>query len=421
MARPSVPEGAARTPPAGNAPAAPSSNDEDTVSDRPPPDAGARRRTPGVGEPERASSTKRIQDRKRPGEPEGLPDSKRLPKRRARTLTEIVAANTNPLPPASVAEPAPFTPEDEAALRRAVATLERPSFVARLSSAAGAPLDFIGRNLPAPVMDGVGRAAEAAMRTSLRVALRTLPKEAEAKEAETKATAQDKAEVAEIDPYVAPAEEAPSPRGLAALPALLRQSAARWSGSGEFAHKAMVAASGALGGVLGLTTLAIELPVSTTIMLRAIAQIAREEGEDLADPEAALACVQVFALGGGRAPAANLAESGYFAVRGVMARTLSEAVRYAGQRGLAGESAPALVRYAAQVASRFGIVVSQKVAAQAVPVIGALGGAAVNTAFMDHFQAIARAHFTVRRLERAHGREAVHAAYERERATLATA
>ena len=93
-------------------------------------------------------------------------------------------------------------------------------------------------------------------------------------------------------------------------------------------------------------------------------------------------------------------------------------MRYAGQRGLAGEGAPALVRYAAQVASRFGLVVSQKVAAQAVPVLGALGGAAVNAAFMDHFQAIARAHFTVRRLERAYGREAVHEAYERERADL---
>jgi hypothetical protein len=34
------------------------------------------------------------------------------------------------------------------------------------------------------------------------------------------------------------------------------------------------------------------------------------------------------------------------------------------------------------------------------PVIGALGNAAVNYAFIDDFQEIARAHFTVRRLER---------------------
>jgi hypothetical protein len=48
-----------------------------------------------------------------------------------------------------------------------------------------------------------------------------------------------------------------------------------------------------------------------------------------------------------------------------------------------------------------------------VPVVGALGGAAVNYAFIDHFQDVARAHFTVRRLERAYGKDAVHVAYER--------
>ncbi|WP_163360772.1 EcsC family protein, partial [Klebsiella aerogenes] len=63
-------------------------------------------------------------------------------------------------------------------------------------------------------------------------------------------------------------------------------------------HKAMAAASGAIGGAFGIATLAVELPVSTTLMLRAIAEIAREEGEDIDTPEGALACVQVFALGG---------------------------------------------------------------------------------------------------------------------------
>ena len=72
-----------------------------------------------------------------------------------------------------------------------------------------------------------------------------------------------------------------------------------------------------------------------------------------------------------------------------------------------------LVRLIAQIASRFGVAVTQKLAAQAVPVIGALGGAAVNYAFIDHFQEVARAHFVVRRLERRYGKEAVRAAYDR--------
>ena len=56
--------------------------------------------------------------------------------------------------------------------------------------------------------------------------------------------------------------------------------------------------SGAIGGAFGFAALAVELPISTTILLRSIAEIARAEGEDLSRPEARLACLEVFALGG---------------------------------------------------------------------------------------------------------------------------
>jgi hypothetical protein len=122
--------------------------------------------------------------------------------------------------------------------------------------------------------------------------------------------------------------------------------------------------------------------------------------------------LQVFALGGlkGEADAAN---SGYFAVRGLLAKSVAEAARFIVDRGVVAEGAPVLVRLIAQIASRFGVVVRQKLAVQAVPVIGALGGAAVNYAFIDHFQEIVRAHFIVRRLERRYGKEAVRTAYEK--------
>jgi hypothetical protein len=67
----------------------------------------------------------------------------------------------------------------------------------------------------------------------------------------------------------------------------------------------------------------------------------------------------------------------------------------------------------AAVAARFGAPVGVKLAAQAAPVVGAAGGAAVNLAFLEHYRAVARAHFAVRRLERTHGTTAVRAAYER--------
>jgi hypothetical protein len=179
----------------------------------------------------------------------------------------------------------------------------------------------------------------------------------------------------------------------------------------EAIHKGLAVLSGGVGGAFGIASLPVELPVSTTLILRAVAEIARQEGEDLSNPETALACLQVFALGG-RAETDDFTESSYFAVRGALAKTVTEATRYIGGRGLLEEGAPILARLAAQIASRFGVVVSQKVAAQAVPIIGALGGAAVNAAFMAHFQSIARAHFCVRRLERQYGKSVVQAAYE---------
>jgi hypothetical protein len=95
-----------------------------------------------------------------------------------------------------------------------------------------------------------------------------------------------------------------------------------------------------------------------------------------------------------------------------MARSVARAVQQVAERGLIDESASAIVRLLGQIGSRFGVAVSQKLAAQAVPVVGALGGAAVNAAFTEHFQTLARGHFTVRRLERIYGRVVVRAAYE---------
>ena len=72
-----------------------------------------------------------------------------------------------------------------------------------------------------------------------------------------------------------------------------------------------------------------------------------------------------------------------------------------------------------QIAARFGVVVSQKLAAQAVAELGSVGGAAVNLAFIEHFQEVARGHFTVRRLERTYGVAAVRSEYERLKSELA--
>jgi hypothetical protein len=252
--------------------------------------------------------------------------------------------------------------EDVIALRSAVATLEHPGLAARVGEIAGKPIELLGRALPEAASKAVAAATTKALNAALAVALRTMQNEPKA--------------------------------------------------ASSLLHKALVATSGAVGGSFGLAAMPIELPISTIIMLRSIGDVARSEGEDLTSPETALACLQVFALGGLKGKA-DAAESGYFAVRGLLAKSVAEAARFIAERGGVAEGAPILVRLIAQIASRFGVVVTQKLAAQAVPVIGALGGAAVNYAFIDHFQDVARAHFLVRKLERSYGKDTVRAAYER--------
>lgn len=175
-------------------------------------------------------------------------------------------------------------------------------------------------------------------------------------------------------------------------------------------HKAAVMATGGIGGVFGLPALSVELPVSTAIMLRSIADIARSERENIRQADTQTACIEVFALGG-PGTGDDAAESGYFVVRAALAQNVSKASEYLTRKGLVEEGAPALVRLIVQVAQRFSIQVSEKAAAQAIPAIGAAGGALINTLFIDHFQHMARGHFIVRRLERYYGRGAVEAAY----------
>jgi len=176
-------------------------------------------------------------------------------------------------------------------------------------------------------------------------------------------------------------------------------------------HKLGVAVSGGVGGFFGISAIAVELPISTTIMLRSIADIARSEGESVSQVEVKLACLEVFALGG-TSDADDGTESGYYAVRAALAKSVADAAEFLATKTLTEEGAPVLVRFIAKVAERFSIQITEKAAAQAVPAIGAAGGAIINTVFMDHFQDMAKGHFVVRRLERKHGKELVQKIYQ---------
>jgi hypothetical protein len=264
---------------------------------------------------------------------------------------------------------------DTLALTDAVRALERPSVGARFANVVGSPIEHLIGMLPARASSVIAAAARKAIHGALNLSLRTL---------------------ATNGPL---SHGAPPP------------SSNGW-------HKAASAASGALGGAFGLVALGVELPVSTTIMMRSIADVARSEGADLADRQVQLECVMVLGLGGPGA-ADDAAEVGYFAVREAMTRAVSSAASHLARHGLAKEGAPALVRLITLIAEHYSVNVTEKAAAQLVPLLGAVGGAAINTIFIDHFQSVARGHFVVRRLERQYGVAAVREKYRELAAQLA--
>lgn len=181
--------------------------------------------------------------------------------------------------------------------------------------------------------------------------------------------------------------------------------------SSNFMHKVLAGTTGAAGGAVGIAGLPFELPLSTAIMLRSIMDIARSEGASIQDLQTKLDCLTVFALGG-ESSADDGSESGYFAVRMALAFAVTEASQYVLSKKVTEAGAPALVQLIALVARQFGVQVTQKAAAQAVPAIGALGGALINMVFIDHYQTMALGHFVVLRLEQQYGADQVRAVYQ---------
>ncbi|MCF6206604.1 MAG: EcsC family protein [Sulfurovum sp.] len=183
-------------------------------------------------------------------------------------------------------------------------------------------------------------------------------------------------------------------------------------------HKVLVGGSGAVGGFFGLPALAVELPVSTVLMLRSIADIAQSQGHDLNDPATAFACLEVFSLGSDRTHSDDAAESAYYSARAALAVQMRMALKAvekmstkAIQDALNRGQMPVLVKFIHAVAARFGVTVSEKLVAQTVPVLGAAGGAGINLMFIQHFQDMAEGHFVVKRLEKKYGEAFIRETY----------
>ncbi len=247
-------------------------------------------------------------------------------------------------------------------LETAANLLENPGLIAKVSDLIGTPIEVVLKSLPKGAGDTIMRVTHDSLMAAVNLAVKTM------------------------DP------------GIQGRPTTRR-------------HAALAGLAGGVGGAFGLIALPVELPITTTVIMRSIADIARSEGENLRLVESRLACLEVFAMGG-PSDVDDAAESGYFAVRTALAQAVSEAAKYAAKRAVVEDGAPVIVRLLAQIAARFNTVVGEKIVAQGVPIVGALGGATINVLFIEHFQDMARGHFIIRRLERKYGEDPVRAKYE---------
>jgi hypothetical protein len=231
-----------------------------------------------------------------------------------------------------------IAPADHAALKNAVKYLEGRNFAARLADYAGVPVNRVLGVLPKAINRQLSGLVRNAVMKGLAVAVDTL-------------------------------DDKP-PRS----PAM---------GFSSF----LAGVTGGVSGLFGLGALAVELPLTTTLMLRAIAEIAQHQGEDLSTLEAQLACLEVFAYGAKRNE--DHLDVGYYAARTLISKYTHDIAALALERGAIDASAPAVASLVSEVVSRFGLVVSDKVAAGALPILGAVGGATRSSHIKERYAELA--------------------------------
>lgn len=149
--------------------------------------------------------------------------------------------------------------------------------------------------------------------------------------------------------------------------------------------QAAVTAMGMAGGMGGLGTAMVELPMTVTMLLRAIEDVALEQGFALNEPGLDHDCLAVFAAAG---PLAG--DDG------------TDLAFLTTRMALSGKAVQAMI---ARVAPRLAAALGEKLAAQTVPLLGAAAGGTINWTYTRYYQRMAGVHFGLRRLAIEAGRD----------------
>ncbi|MGQ0565180.1 MAG: EcsC family protein [Gemmobacter sp.] len=162
---------------------------------------------------------------------------------------------------------------------------------------------------------------------------------------------------------------------------------------GPRAAQTVAMLTGAAGGVGGLPTALAEIPVTVTVFLHAIARAAETEGFDPDAPEIRAECLRVLSAG---SPLAG-----------------DDAVNTAFLSARLTLTGPAVSGLVATLAPGLAAILTRRLAAQMVPILGAVTGAALNAAYLGYYRELAAIRFALLRLGALHGAERVVADFAR--------
>jgi hypothetical protein len=273
-----------------------------------------------------------------------------------------------------------LNPQQLRFIEEAANFLEKPSALVKATDRLGKPLDKLQDYLPQPVQQLVKQALNHALKSALQAALKTLP-------------------AAKVNPH----------SWDEALNATRRMA---WT------HTAAVTTTGAIGGALGTAAMLVELPLTTSLILRSISSMAQQWGHDLRHSEIQMQCLYVFTLGSPKSSADDEMDAAYISARlayhGLIRELASfiathsvKDVIFALEKG----TFPALVKFASLFVPALERTVLRGVLTKSIPVMSAIGSAALNAAFCKYFTQAARYHFGLMHLENVHGTEQVHKHY----------
>ncbi len=258
--------------------------------------------------------------------------------------------------------------------------LEKPSSLVTATDKLGKPLDKLQDYLPQPIQQLVKQAMNMALKSALQAAIKSLP-----------------------------SQKSAQPSWVVAHDITKRRA---WR------HTAAVTTTGAISGALGTAALLVELPLTTSLILRSISSMAQEWGHDLKQPHIQMQCLYVFTLGSSHTSADDEMDAAYLSARLAYHGLIRELASFISTHSLKDVlltlekgTLPALVKFASLFIPALERTLLRSVLSKSIPVISAVGSAALNAGFCQYFTRAARYHFGLMHLESIYGAQKVHDHY----------